>query len=379
MTDPTDPDQPHDEAFPAAPREQPPAHAPDVPFQRPTSAAIPTTGDDHLMDRFDQSGTRRFKARDGVIAILIAAIILIFAAGPSIKRQGNEEVSSVGKAAVLAIGDPANALAKLVPVHTGASDMTSFLHPSLNLSGYQGFSYSLASSTGIPAVTKDQFNPTAIGAPAPARTKLSTVLVTGDSMSEPLDQYVAQSLDPDGIKVIQDPHIGTGISSTLLVNWEQLAEYQVKHDHPNAVVIFIGANDGYGMPGPGGVNVNCCGVEWATIYANRVREMMNTYRQDGVAHVYWMLLPTFRDPARNKIATVVNAAIGVAAEPWADQVTVLDTVSIFTPHDTYRDSMEIGGQETIVRQSDGIHLNNAGSQLLSTYVISDLKQNFKLH
>ena len=334
--------------------------------------------DDNMMDRFDAGGTRRFRARQGVIAILVCGVILALAVGPSIRRQGQEEVSSVGKAAVLAVGDPANALSQLLPLHSGASDITAWLQPSLNLNGYGGFSYSLAASTGVPPVTADQFSPASIGAPAPAPQKLSTVLVTGDSMSEPLDQYVAQTLDPDGVKVIQDPHIGTGISSTLLVNWESLARYQVAHDHPDAVVMFIGANDGYAMPGPGGTTVSCCGVAWATIYANRVRQMMNTYRQDGVAHVYWLTLPTPRDPTRAKIANVVNAAITVAAEPWADQVSVLDTVPIFTPGDRYRDAMTIKGQRTIVRESDGVHLNNAGSALESRYVIAAIRRNFRL-
>jgi lysophospholipase L1-like esterase len=356
MTDPTDPPEPIE----------------------PTAAAIPTTGDDHLMDRFDRTGTRRFSARQGVIAMLICGVILALAAGPSIRRQGQEEVNSVAKAAVLAVGDPANTLSKLVPLHSGAGHMTAFLHPSLDLNGYQGFSYSLAASTGIPPVTQDQFSASALGAPAPARKQLTRVLVTGDSMSEPLDQYVAQTLEPEGVKVTQDPHIGTGISSTILVNWESLARYQVKHDRPDAVVIFIGANDGYPMTGPGQTMVSCCSAAWATVYADRVRQMMNTYRQAGVAHVYWMLLPATRAADRNRIAKVVNAAIQVAAQPWADQVTILNTIPIFTPGDRYRDSMQVAGASTIVRQSDGIHLNNAGAQLLSKYVVSDLRQNFRL-
>ena len=119
----------------------------------------------------------------------------------------------------------------------------------------------------------------------------------------------------------RDPHIGTGISNTVLVDWGKLSVHQVRQYHPDAVVVFIGANDGYSMPGPGGQQVNCCGAEWAAIYAGRVRQMMNTYRQGGAARVYWLTLPTPRESARAKIAVVVNAAIEVAAEPWRDQVT----------------------------------------------------------
>ena len=33
---------------------------------------------------------------------------------------------------------------------------------------------------------------------------------------------------------------------------------------------------------------------------------------------------------------------------------------LFTPGGIYRDAMTVGGSETIVRQPDGVHLNEAG-------------------
>ena len=162
----------------------------------------------------------------------------------------------------------------------------------------------------------------------------------------------------------------------MLVDWGKLAQHQVAQYHPDAVVVFIGANDGYSMPGPAGGQVNCCTAAWAAVYANRVRQMMNTYRQNGAARVYWLTLPTPRDGARAKIARVVNAAIDVAAQPWRDQVRVIDTVTVFTPGERYRDSMTVNGQPTIVRQSDGIHLNDAGASLATTIVLNAIGQDF---
>jgi hypothetical protein len=103
---------------------------------------------------------------------------------------------------------------------------------------------------------------------------------------------------------------------------------------------------------------------------------MGTYRQAGAARVYWLMLPTPRDSDRAKISRVVNAAIHVAAEPWLAQVRVIDTVTVFTPGDRYRDSMTISGQPTIVRQSDGIHLNDAGSSLAAKIVLSAVDSDF---
>lgn len=330
------------------------------------------------MERFDRTGTRRFRARDALVAVGIMVVILIFTSGTSILRQADQMNPGPGRDIISAVGHPASWLAKQLPAGQAAHDATAWLSPDPNLSGIAGFSQDISTgaSATIPPVTTDMFNPASIGAPAPPKQKLHTVLVTGDSMSEPLDQYVAQTLDPKGVKVVQDPHIGTGISSTVLVDWAKLATYQVEHYHPDAVVVFIGANDGYPMPGPNGRMVNCCGTEWAAIYAGRVRRMMNTYRQAGTARVYWLTLPAFRDPMRNKLATVVNAAIQVAAEPWLDQVRLVDMGAVFTPGGRYRDSMMISGQPTLVRQDDGIHLNDAGSSLAANVVLAQVGKDF---
>jgi hypothetical protein len=334
--------------------------------------------EDNLMDRFDRAGTRRFRARDALIAVGLAAAILVLSAGSSIRRAGREMRPGIGRVAVLAVGDPAGWVADRLPVHSFAHTLTAWLAAGTTLTGPGGFSDRTlpGDAAAVPPVTPDAFAPSQIGATAPVRRRLQTLLVTGDSMSEPLDLDLARSLATGGVRVLRDPHIGTGISNTVLVDWGKLSVHQVAQDHPDAVVVFIGANDGYSMPDAAGSQVACCSARWAAIYASRIRQMMNTYRQAGHGRVYWLTLPTPRDPARARIALVVNAAIEVAAEPWRDQIRVIDTVPVFTPGERYRDAMSVGGQPTIVRQSDGIHLNDAGSQLAAQLVLAAIRQDF---
>jgi len=147
----------------------------------------------------------------------------------------------------------------------------------------------------------------------------------------------------------------------------------VRHHRPDAVVVFIGANEGFPMPGPGGGELRCCGPEWAAVYANRARRLAETYRQRGAAHVYWITLPAARDQDRLPISRAVNAAIEVAAQPWRAQVHLIDTEPVFTPGG-YRDAMTVGGRRTIVRAPDGIHLNEAGSKLLADMVLGRIGQ-----
>jgi lysophospholipase L1-like esterase len=334
--------------------------------------------DDSLMSRFDRAGLRRFRARDAVLSVLLAAVLLVLFEGHSVLKAGQEMTPGVGRNVVVAVGHPTDWIAGRLPLASVARTSTAWLNPDGGLNGPGGFSARTALAAGgqIPPVTPAAFAPQSLGQRPPARRRLQTLLVTGDSMSMPLDSDLAQQLVGRGVHVVRDPHIGTGISTTFVVDWGQLSTAQVKSNHPDAVVVFIGANDGFPMTGPNGREVACCSAEWASIYAGRVRQIANTYRQAGGARVYWVALPTPREPARQKIARVVNAAIAVGAQPWAAQVQVIDTVPIFTPGGIYRDAMSIGGTQTIMRQADGIHLNDAGSSALASVVLGAIKQDF---
>jgi hypothetical protein len=283
--------------------------------------------------------------------------------------------SGIGRDSVLAVARPADWIARELPLVKLAHTATSWLNPEQNLGGGTFATPAALAAGQVPPVTPSSFSPEALGEKPASRRALHTLLVTGDSMSMPLDSDLAEALVAKHVNVVQDPHIGTGISTTFIVNWAKLAASQARSDHPDAVVVFIGANDGFPMTGPEGREISCCGADWAAIYANRVRQVMNTYRQAG-ARVFWMTLPAPRDPARARIARVVNAAIDVAAQPWAAEVLVQDTVPIFTPGFVYRDAMNVGGTQTIVRQADGIHLNEAGSSLLARVLIEKINEQF---
>jgi uncharacterized protein len=137
----------------------------------------------------------------------------------------------------------------------------------------------------------------------------------------------------------------------------------------------MGANEGFPLKS-GARTVECCGADWAAAYAYRVRRVMNAYRQAGGARVYWLNLPAPRDRARQRISRAVNAAIAVAAEPYRAQVRVLDLAALFTPGGRYRDAMPVGGRQRIVRESDGIHLNDEGATIALGPVLAALRADY---
>lgn len=313
-----------------------------------------------IHEAYDRPGARRFGARDALVCILLAALMLCLLEGPSIRRTGERMDPGIQRTMVLAVGHPAGWVGDRLGIARISHDATAWLSPDDDLSDQAGFGSA----------------PKSHAKPLPQRP-LKTVLVTGDSLATPLDQEVGRKLAArSGVKVVREPHLGTGISKSLLVDWGKLSAQQVAKRKPDAVVVFIGANEGFPMPGPGGKQVRCCGAGYTAVYAKRVRRMMDTYRQKGAARVYWVTVPAPRVRFRREIARAVNAAIEVAAQPVRTQVRVVDTVPVFTPGGKYRDAMEVDGRMSIVRESDGIHLNRSGARVLAGQVLRLIERDF---
>ncbi len=296
------------------------------------------------MGRFETNASR-FTARDAIVVVLVALALFV------LLQEG--------------------------PLSSPVGDVVAPLSPDRALSTRGDFDTPPAEGADVFApVTAAAFDPSAIGAAAPAPKPLRRLLVTGDSLSTPLDLELAQRLSAAGVSVERDARLGTGISKSELVDWGRLAVTQTEEHEPDAVVVFIGANEGFPMRDSGGDDVECCGARWAAIYATRARQMLSTYRRGGAARVYWVTVPTPRDPARQEIARVVNAAIAVAAQPWRADVQVVDAVAQFTPGDRYRDEISVGGRSTLVREADGIHLNRRGAALLADRIEAELARDF---
>jgi len=322
---------------------------------------------------------RRFRARDGLIAIAVAALVLVLVEGPSIKNSGERMDDGLWKEVVLAVGRPADAVGDVIPLPEIGDELTGWLSPDGDSGGPGSFEAAAqedAAGGRLSPITPDYFDPRAIGEDPPDPRELDTVLVTGDSLAIPLDAEIARRLEGEGIEVVRDPHLGTGISKVDLGDWGAISVRQTRDEEPDAIVVFIGANEGFPMPAPGGGSVRCCGSDWAAVYATRARQMMDAYRQDGEARVYWLTLPMPRDDDRQDVARVVNEAIAVAAQPYRVHVRVLDMVELFTPGGDYRDSIEVDGEERIVREADGVHLNDEGAELAAETVLDALDSDF---
>ncbi|HEV2723394.1 MAG TPA: GDSL-type esterase/lipase family protein [Thermoleophilaceae bacterium] len=312
----------------------------------------------------------------------VALALLLLFKGTSIRDSGEEMQPGLGRTVVLAVGRPAGWLAEKLPFADVGDRAFGWLSPDDALEEGAGFASGggeAAREGAVPPVSPESFDDAALGDRPKRPPPLKKLLVTGDSLAQPLDVELARRLADDGVRVERDPHIGTGVSKSDFVDWGKLSSQQTRKLRPDAVVVFIGANEGFPMRAPhgGGGKVNCCGSAWAAAYAFRVRRIMNTYRRRGAARVYYLRLPLPREKSRQKIARAVNAAIDVAAVPYGAHVRVLDMTRIFTPGGRYRATMTVDGSRRIVRRPDGIHLSDVGACIAANAVLAAIRRDYE--
>lgn len=337
-----------------------------------------THADDSEMSRFDRPEVRKLSAWWAVAAIAITAVLLVLFSGGSVEDQAEELRPGIGRDVIAAVGEPTEAIADALPLADVQADVTDGLSSDTDLD--EGAFVASAAGAGeaarIPPITPQSFDPGTVGGDPPTPMELEKVLVTGDSMSVPMDAVIAQRLAPQGVEVVRDPKLGSAISDEEFLDWGQLSRAQVRDEDPDAVVMFIGAGEGLPLETPDGGEVECCNPEYAAALANRIRQVMRTYIDTPEKRLYWLSVPRSRNDRQWEISQLVNEASRIAAVPWLSQIRLIDLVSIFTPGGVYRDSMEVDGEDTIVRESDGLHLTEPGAELAADAVMERLTEDF---
>ena len=193
------------------------------------------------------------------------------------------------------------------------------------------------------------------------------ILATGDSMVEPVAASLKRTLAKhEQGRVRMDIQPASGISKPWRRNWLDYAPFQVRRHKPQATVMMLGANEGFGMLDERGREVRCCRRSWLNAYAEAVGRMIDTYTRKG-RRVYWLNLPMPGDDGRFKVFAAVNAALEQAARRH-DRVRILDMAKRFTPGYRYRRSMRVNGERVVVREPDQIHLNRRGGQIAARVV-----------
>ena len=188
-----------------------------------------------------------------------------------------------------------------------------------------------------------------LGSAATAEAAPLRVLVTGDSLVQPLDDLMVRPVERAGGRAIRDPRPGTGLTTPLVLDWVKHARRQVRNQRPHATVVFIGAGDTEPLTIAGGPRVACCQRAWIDAYADRVEQMMRTYMRRKRRPVYWLTLPMPRQESRRQQFLAINYAIAQAARKAGSKAHVVDTVPALSPGNRFHRRLRYRGESVVVR------------------------------
>lgn len=191
------------------------------------------------------------------------------------------------------------------------------------------------------------------------------VALAGDSMMAVGLAETLLRLSPKypNIKFVKVFKSGTGLARPEVFSWAKEYPAMLGNVHPDVVLVAIGANDGQGFV-DNGVTYPFGSDGWKTVYQQRVAAYLQMIAQPGT-QVLWLSLPPMKSENYGSKITLVNriAYTVVGTNP---QAAWYGTAGIIGNADgSFRDFGEVGGKQTRLRASDGIHMSIDGATLIT--------------
>ena len=199
-----------------------------------------------------------------------------------------------------------------------------------------------------------------------------TVYVAGDSQAEYLGQALTTEHRGWALDVEVADHISTSLARPDYFNWPAELAAVMADRSPEAVVLFIGANDHQSMAAADGSRLVEGTPEWQAEWTSRLELTLDLLV--GVnRHVFWVTQPPMRDGDLLEGVTMINdlAAPVVAARR---HVTSIDIWDLFGGDGGYVEYIITDDGDTIdARVGDGVHLTRSAANEVADLVLDQME------
>lgn len=234
----------------------------------------------------------------------------------------------------------------------------------------------LPAGPGSPKPTKVPVKTDAIRTPTPA-DKLR-VAVVGDSLASGLGVFLERALQPQLTRVTKQGRISTGLARQDYFDWPAAMQQIMSSYRPDLVVVMTGVNDNQGLLSAGGQLQTPIGtLQWPQAYEQRVEDFARIAVNNG-AHVVWVGLPIVSETKRWPLFQRQNEIYARVAARTPNMAYV-DTWNRFAqPDGDYTAYFRDGNKVELIRESDGIHFNGTGYELVAQATLQAAADEFKL-
>jgi len=204
------------------------------------------------------------------------------------------------------------------------------------------------------------------------------IAMYGDSLMGNIAEGFGRLVRGDArLTMFADFHVSTGLARPDVLDWPAYLQMKLPTDNPEVIYLQFGANDDQPMIRPDGSVAGLGTQEWRDEYARRVGLVMDVARQ-GDRTVVWLGLPAERKETLHIVKDVINA---VAQEQAAlrPRVVYVDTIPVLSPGGAYSEVITTpDGRLVDTRTADGVHLSEAGADLLAPTLLGAIAVDWNL-
>ena len=234
----------------------------------------------------------------------------------------------------------------------------------------------------LPLMMAGEGSPAAVSASAPTDETIHTatlnqnqrVLFIGDSMMEGVAPHAMKMLNERyQVRSINLSKRSTGLAYPSAFNWPKAVKEALdKPDNIGVMVVFLGPNDPWAMPGEQrGQWLAFRSQEWETSYRSRIRSIIDEAKQHHVA-VIWISPPNMRRSELNSGMAYLRTLY--ASEAETAHCIYLSGNSILGYSDTqYDDYRDIDGHRLRLRSGDGTHFTPQGQKMIAERILASIQ------
>jgi len=205
------------------------------------------------------------------------------------------------------------------------------------------------------------------------------VALVGDSMmAVGLSAVLLRTTAADPkIRIVKAFRSGTGLARPDVFDWFSEYPAMIGHNHPDVVLVAIGANDAQGYVDRNGQTLTFGSDAWVASYRERVAAFMNLLESTG-RQIIWIGLPPMKSPVYDAHTAEINRITYTVVSGYPNATWWNPTPYIGSPDGSFRDLGEVEtptGHRTIahLRADDGIHLSDDGASLLTEVLLPCLE------
>ncbi len=233
------------------------------------------------------------------------------------------------------------------------------------------------STTTAAAVPDATTTTTTTTSPYPIRVATDAdplrLLAAGDSQLEFLGQALSTEGSSRPLAVDVKFRISTGLARPDYFNWPAELLSIIEASDPEAVLLFMGANDHQDMADSDGNRIVRDTPEWEAEWSHRLEITFDLLEADN-RHVFWVTQPPMRDSGLDEAMEVLNSLSAPLIES-REFVTSIDIWEMFGGDDGFSIRVDSPvGTSTKARVSDGVHLSRSASSWVADLVFNRLDE-----